>query len=236
MFSFFQKPRVTSVKTLKDAVEFLENGKSKIRFINIGSNDGKFWDPMYEFIKKDSWQCVFVEPQEVPFKKLRSNFAHLEDAVFIRAAVAGKPAKKMFYSLNCSQSRWATGLSSFSRQHIVKHSDYIKDEAAKEGIMLSDDPDDWIHEEEIDVIDYEMLLEECPFQHIDILHIDTEGYDFEILKSIPEKLLPTVIHYEHRHLGKNRDTCVAYLQERGYETFLSGEWNTMAVSKKFIAG
>ena len=59
----------------------------------------------------------------------------------------------------------------------------------------------------------------CRSNPIDLIHIDTEGYDFEIIKSIDlGSLRPKVVIFEHYHLDPNDYTdCTDHLGSLGYE-------------------
>jgi hypothetical protein len=73
--------------------------------------------------------------------------------------------------------------------------------------------------EPVRCISFTSLLEEFQVRKIDLLHLDTEGYDFEIIKLIPFGVLkPNLIFYEHMHLGtKGNDDCVKLLTQNGYK-------------------
>jgi hypothetical protein len=55
-------------------------------------------------------------------------------------------------------------------------------------------------------------------ERIDLLLIDTEGYDWEILKGVDfEAWRPRVVVYEHAHLGRDdRDAASEMLTALGY--------------------
>ena len=60
-----------------------------------------------------------------------------------------------------------------------------------------------IVEREVKVISFDTLLQEAEGREIDIINIDTEGYDYEILKMIDlNKIQPSLILYEHCNLNK----------------------------------
>lgn len=61
-------------------------------------------------------------------------------------------------------------------------------------------------------------------QRIDLLHIDTEGYDFEILKTIDFSVIqPAVILYETKHLSPcDQQASVELLSRYGYQIQLLG--------------
>jgi hypothetical protein len=59
--------------------------------------------------------------------------------------------------------------------------------------------------------------------------IDTEGYDFEIIKTIPFKYIkPSVIVYEHSHFNEEvKNECRDFLIKLGYR-FIETETDTIA--------
>jgi len=49
------------------------------------------------------------------------------------------------------------------------------------------------------------------------LHIDTEGYDYEIIKSIDfSQIKPRMIYYEHWCFNSDIEECSKYLEDKGY--------------------
>jgi hypothetical protein len=62
------------------------------------------------------------------------------------------------------------------------------------------------------------LFEKHSVGRVDLLQIDTEGYDYEILKSIDlDEIRPTVIHFEHAHMGHvNLERCLTHLIDNNY--------------------
>jgi hypothetical protein len=62
-----------------------------------------------------------------------------------------------------------------------------------------------------------------------LLQIDTEGHDFEVVKSaIQANCLPKVIHYEHQHLSiHDQLACRNLLGEKDY-SFAANGHNTIA--------
>ena len=78
-------------------------------------------------------------------------------------------------------------------------------------VVLCSNPDMWTHEYGINSISY--------------LQIDTEGYDFEILKSINlYAFRPIAIMLEYVNLTlSDRLECCTYLHSHGYDTLWNGE-------------
>jgi hypothetical protein len=69
---------------------------------------------------------------------------------------------------------------------------------------------------------FQDLIQENHVKKIDLLQIDTEGYDYEIIKMIDfHEIKPHIIHFEHRINAEvmSRDEfreCMNYLYANGY--------------------
>lgn len=162
--------------------------------VQIGSNDGCFGDPIRNVIlKRKNWKALFVEPVPYLYKRLCENYGDNKRFRFINAAVNEGVAAD-FYWVNPSANLhiknlppWYDQLGSFDREHILKHLNgvlepYIEKTIIR-GITLSE------------------LFSTGNIKKIDLLHIDTEGYDWKILSQLNlERYTPTMIIYEHNHL------------------------------------
>jgi hypothetical protein len=62
------------------------------------------------------------------------------------------------------------------------------------------------------------LLDKHRIDRLDLFHVDTEGYDFEVLKLIDfKRVKPRMILFEHIHLSADdRAACAAMLTREGY--------------------
>ncbi len=66
---------------------------------------------------------------------------------------------------------------------------------------------------------------------LNLLHIDTEGYDYKIIKSINfEVVRPDLILYEHIHLSEHDESnCQNFLRGHQYKIFKPEEgYDTLA--------
>lgn len=81
------------------------------------------------------------------------------------------------------------------------------------------------------------LIEKHSFDNLDLLQIDTEGYDWEVLKSIDLLLYsPKIIQIEHGHLSPKQCNSVAnYLTENNYIIYWGGhQGDTVAIKKEAL--
>lgn len=72
--------------------------------------------------------------------------------------------------------------------------------------------------ETVQCITFDTLVQRNRVKRIDLLQIDTEGFDFEIIKMINfDRIKPRILQFEHRHLTK-AGTPVASDCSRGKAT------------------
>lgn len=196
-------------------------------FIQIGSNDGVNGDPIYEFILNWNWSGIKVEPVRYVFEKLEKNFRDFPNIILENSAIASLTAgtveessSQKFYYLRQDEiaPEWYSQLGSFSLATILKHEQWIPD--LQERLITSD----------VACLSFNQLCHKYNVDHIDIIHIDTEGYDFEIIKLIDfEKFTPSIVLYEHKHLStSDQAACRQHLANFGYQ-FVSTKRDTLAV-------
>ena len=105
---------------------------------------------------------------------------------------------------------------------LVKH-------AKDEGIKIPKNPQDMIVVEYVDCLPLYSLLVKHKLTDLDILIIDTEGYDFEIIRGIDfDTIKPKIIIFEYTNLSGNAFRhCKQLLQNNGYK-LNSDELNVIA--------
>jgi|SaaInlV_100m_DNA_2_1039680.scaffolds.fasta_scaffold19128_2 FkbM family methyltransferase len=194
--------------------------KEDFFFVQIGSHDGIGGgnDPLYEYIEKYNWSGILVEPVPYLYKELKKNYEGCGNLVFKNVAISCEGGTMKFYSIekhsNPKNPFWYNQLGSFNKDVVLSHRQDIPEF------------DKYFKEEEIKTITFDSLVEGV--NQIDLLHIDTEGYDLEIIKSIDfNKITPSMILYEHKHL-ENPMEAVDYLKNLGYGCY-SMPTDTLAI-------
>jgi hypothetical protein len=71
----------------------------------------------------------------------------------------------------------------------------------------------------VSCITFDSLCRKHGVTTVDLVHIDTEGYDFEVVRLVDlDTRRPRLLLYEHLHLDEDtRRQCRAYVEARGYE-------------------
>lgn len=204
-------------------IEFLDGYSKKqpdLFFIQVGSNDGIQHDPLYKFIKRDNWKGIMMEPQKHAFSKL--TYAYRKDNVhLVNKAIAETNDPKKLYKIAFTNQRWASGISSFLRQHVEDRiaDGHVDRQCKKYGITPPANKEDYITFDEVQCINFPTLLDEFDVKKVDLLHIDTEGFDYEVIKLFDfSKMKPGVIAFEHTHLSADDyEACKTLLKKTGYQ-------------------
>ncbi len=89
----------------------------------------------------------------------------------------------------------------------------------------------------VDCVPLSWIVEKHSISHIDVLHIDTEGHDYHVLRQLDfYRLKPSVIFFESFNLPEAElASCLALLHEAGYECSVGTE-NSLAVLRSRFAG
>lgn len=183
-------------------------------FIEIGANDGDQHDFLRPFISTRAWQGVVVEPVPYVFDRLESTYGHHPGVALENVAIAAVDGTQTFYHLRQADDwageglpRWYDGIGSFSRAEVLSHVDHIPDIESR--VVAS----------EVPCLTFASLCERHRLSRLDLILIDTEGYDWEIVRQIDfEVFKPRLLVYEHYHLGPaQRAQCREHLSRAGYE-------------------
>ncbi|PRX54373.1 FkbM family methyltransferase [Flagellimonas meridianipacifica] len=217
-YRFFYRPKAGSIAQIME-----ERAKdiSEFYFLQIGGNDGFVNDPIFKLVKRLSWKGIIVEPQKEVFtKKLSKTYRFEKNTILENIAIAEKTGVKQLYKLGFTNSRWATGLATFNCDTLQYQIDrnYVSDMARKEGIPLPENKDDYIVTEEVNCSTIHDLLAKHHVKKLDLLQIDTEGFDYEIIKNIDfSSVKPAMISFENDHLSESDIMeCEELLTSNGY--------------------
>ena len=96
---------------------------SNFDLIVIGAHHG-FW--LENEIKKYNNKIILIEPVEYNFSQLKNRFKNYKNITFLNVAIGEKNEFKNFYyivesSIGKLKKHWASGIGSFSKEHILNH-------------------------------------------------------------------------------------------------------------------
>jgi len=215
--AFFMRWKPTPASVQEKIANYCSRNDN-IYFVQIGANNGI--DQFTDLREKFNWSGLLLEPQKQVFTELERSIGNGQNIEILNAAIANLSQDRMLHKISFSNSRWATGLASFHEDVIRHHvqNGWIEKCAAEEGIKLPSHVDDWFSKERVRCVTFGELVESFNIKKIDILAIDTEGYDFEVIKLIDMSAVkPRIIVFESVHLEKFvYKACVKYLRQNGY--------------------
>ena len=188
--------------------------------LQIGANDGLSGDPLAKWFDRTHWVGVLVEPIPQLAASLSKRYAMRDHIVIERSAVGEADGEARIFRLADSPGApaWHQQLASFDREVLLKHRGAIP---GIEALLV---------EETVPVLSVKTLLARHDMSRFDLLVIDTEGFDWRILRQFDlGSLEPTLIMFEHQHLSpaEKSDAC-AFLRQAGYSWREVPEGDTLA--------
>lgn len=214
-------------RTDRDLLFALARRQKDVFFIEIGANDGMSGDPLHYFIKRYRWHGIALEPVPDIFEKLQFVYRNDKNVIPLCAALSDRDGTTTFYRVKpgpdvpaeCEQ------LGSFSRDVILRHKHVFQ--AIEERTV----------ETEVETVCFDTLVGMFGIEKIDVIMIDTEGYDYEALKQIDiQRFQPSLVIYEHTHLDNTaKSASKELLKSLGYDVYNSYDMNYVAVRKPTAA-
>lgn len=179
-------------------------------FIQIGANDGKTHDQIYSYVTRYNVQGLVVEPLPDMYKQLCHNYRKFPGIIKVNAAIHANEREVKIFRVDPNKGKklpyWSQGIASLDKDH-----------HKRSGI-----PSEYIIEETVHCITFNELLTTYNANKIDLLQVDTEGYDYNIIDMINfDEIKPLVIRFEHC-LGENKsfskifNKTISKLHSEGY--------------------
>lgn len=223
-----KRPPATPVERL---VEAFGRSHPRASFVQVGSNDGVRYDPICAQVRTRPWTGIMVEPVPHLFERLQAHYGSNRRIRLESSAVADHDATQPFWFLadagddHDGLPDWYDLLGSFRRDVVLSHRDEIPDIEARLRVI------------DVPCLTFESLCRKHAVERIDLVHIDTEGYDFEVIKLIDlERWQPAAVLFEHKHLSDDdRAACAAHLAAHGYELY-ADDSDTFCLRRSSLEG
>jgi FkbM family methyltransferase len=146
-----------------------------VQLVQVGANDGVHTDPMHGWIVKFGWRSLLIEPMPEPFAALEELHRDHPNVTLANVAIADQNGTRTMWSHPSGRH----AVSTFRPERNI-----LKQEAELVGV-------------EVECMTLSSLLDRHAIQRIDVLQVDTEGYDLDVLRLVDfERFHPSVIHLE----------------------------------------
>lgn len=192
--------------SIDDMLDRYSRQSSAVFYLQIGACDGVQSDPINKFIRRDGWTGISVEPVKYLYDQLVANYKGVDNLIFENAAITDTDTTKDFYYIhdpNGALPAWKKGLGSFN-----PHSIPLEDQK----YMVKD---------QISCLTVTSLLDKHDVKEVNLLLIDTEGYDYEVLKLIDfNRIRPDILIYEWCTLNlHDHNESIRLLRSHGYSVY-----------------
>ncbi|MEM6735300.1 MAG: FkbM family methyltransferase [Bacteroidota bacterium] len=173
----------------------------KMILVQIGANDGKSGDPLYNLIQKNTnWHVLFVEPVTYLFQQLKYNYGSVSRLKFENSGINEDGRSQTFYMIGKKAFDEIPDLSSdykqigsFNKEHVIS--------------LGGKRTEKFIEEIEVNCLTLQKVFDKNQVEILDALLIDAEGYDWKILRQLNlHRYSPRIIYFEHTHLESSEKT------------------------------
>jgi FkbM family methyltransferase len=178
-------------------------------FVQIGAHDGARNDPIYHLVLKYKLHGLLVEPLPDFFQELQKNYHHQPQLTFANCAISTRDGFMSIFRFKRNApvpAEFFHGLARTDRVYIVKR-------AKQNGLEC------YVEEVKVPCLTFSTLINEHSITHVTLLQIDTEGHDYEVLKSVmASHIRPEFINYEWSEItARERYLCKQMLIDNGYK-------------------
>lgn len=186
--------------TIAGCIHEYSRTRRNLFFIQVGANDGSTMDPYHQFIRRDGWQGIVIEPQPDVFEqRLKATYDGIKGITLMNVAVDIVEGTRPLYRYAFTSSRWASGMASFDQARLIDNfnTPYVQDQIRREGLRVSSDPLEYLIADAVPCKTFNAILDQAARDTIDFLITDVEGHDIQILETFPfDRLLPRHIVFE----------------------------------------
>ena len=198
-----------TILNMKNFLEYYFNHNNINNLIQIGANDGKRHDHLNYFITKLKINSVLIEPINDCFDELKKNYSDYDFVKLENSAISVNNELSYLFQVNSEGLNYyhddIKGLNSFDINHLLKHG--VKKKHINKTKISS-----------ISILD---LIKKYNIEKLDLLCVDTEGYDDKIIHEfLSNTNLKPLIIFEYIHI-KNRSLkeLLKLLNNKNYKFF-----------------
>jgi len=204
--------------------------KKPLNIIQVGANDGKHNDPIYDFVRsnKHHTNIVLVEPIETVIPHLERNYTYHPSAEVVNKAIGRENGTIRLYSIkekywgdidtgygdNWPDYRIATGVTTTNKNQLLNW--------ISKNVQTQSTPNEVLTYFDVEIISPRSIIDESDIiNEIQLLQVDAEGMDDDVVYSFfDDNIYPNIINIEKKHLSKeSMEEYDKKLQNKGYNVY-----------------
>lgn len=199
-------------------------------FVQIGANDGVRNDPLFDFVNdnKDRVGGLVLEPIKEYFDKLVQNYKGCPGVIPVNKAIHRTEKEAVMYRVNPKKRKglpvYSGGITSFDKDH-------------HKSVRI---PEECMEEVRVECVTLDGLLAEYDVERVDLVQMDTEGYDYDIIMGIDfSNFRPSILRFECGLHGKTMTPerlreVLSLLRGHGYDILLEQRDVTAYMLERFL--
>lgn len=184
------------------------SAEGPVFFLQVGAMDGASYDPICQYVKEFGWQGILVEPLPDMMAATQRFYAEQQGLAFENVAITEREETRTLFRIPPERAsaaglpHWVLGMSSLVAGKLDLYQEHVVEEPVRCLPLAS------------------VIAAHHP-PRIDVLQIDTEGYDFTIFKQFDlAKYRPALINLEYVNLNAEEKAALhGLLTEHGYYYF-----------------
>jgi FkbM family methyltransferase len=195
--------------------EFFKEKRNGV-FVDIGAHEGVHISNTFFLEKERGWTGICIEPLPVEFKKLNEN----RNSINLNVGVSDFDGEADFTYIE----GYANMLSGISEKHNQAHRERILNEVNHYGGKINNI--------KVPIRKLQGILDEHNSLDVDFCSIDTEGSEFNIVKSIDfSRTNIKVFIIENNY---NETTIKEFLETKGYSLYKKLGWDDVFIKNELI--
>lgn len=184
--------------------------------VQIGANDGVSEDAVKSVLALPNVRAVLIEPNPVAFERLEALYASAPNVITGNFAISVEAGDLPFYAAEAGDDLMMSKVSSFDRKHVERQVAEYNHRLGKRAASVEE-----IH---VKAITFDDMAARHDLDTIDLLAIDTEGYDYHIVKAaLASGVSMAMLEFEYVNMTcREFSEITALLAENDYLMARSG--------------
>ena len=185
-------------------------------YIGNSANDPLF-SLLSQRLKQGDSHLIAVEPVHAHFQQLSKNYEGIPGVHLVNAAISDHTGTATFYRLGVDPVQhgfpeWVAQLGSLKKSRMRELWEGFENDKKIQAFYL-----EHLIEDRVRCLTLNDLIEEHNLDHIDLLQLDVEGYEYEILNAPDYPDIPIrFVNYESVLLQQNNHSAKRIMRRRGY--------------------